>query len=119
MSVPVAVPVRPSRMIFLGPCLIKYLSKSKKNDCVLAKEQNIDEIATYIDHGFSGLDNNKPSLNQIQVDIRSSKVRAIIAIDEGQNYRNYFLASEWINNAEKMGVKLIFVNFVKQEYTVK
>ncbi len=46
----------------------------KNNGCV----DNEYEVKYYIDEGFSGTDNNRPSLNALIKDIKSKKINIVV-----------------------------------------
>lgn len=75
-----------------------------------AQEQGIDGIVIYSDNGYSGLHLDRPGFKRLEADIRQGKVRTVIAADISRIARNLFLASDWMDEMKKAGVKVIFVN---------
>ena len=86
------------------------IQRQKKKLMRFAQEQGIDGIAVYMDNGFGGLNFDREGFRQLEADIRAGIIRAVITSDISRIARNYCLASDWMDEMKKAGVKVIFVN---------
>lgn len=70
----------------------------------------MDEVAFFIDDGFSGLTLDRPELQRVLAGIRAGEIRAVVAKDLPRYGRNYLEVHELARDLwEQYGVKLLTV----------
>lgn len=74
------------------------------------KENEIENKILYIDIGFSGIDNNRPSLNKLKEDIEKKKISKVITINIARLYRDIANLLEFEEKCNNFKIQLIFTD---------
>lgn len=69
-----------------------------------AKKQGIENIEVYSDHGYSGINLNRPAFQRLLFDIESGKIGKVITSDVSRISRDYIQTHKFIEFLEKNSV---------------
>jgi DNA invertase Pin-like site-specific DNA recombinase len=78
-----------------------------KTVVAFAESEGYTEFDIFCDNGESGITLNRPSFNSLRAEIRNGKIKAVIVKDTARLARDYFLLSEFLEEAKSYGVKVI------------
>ena len=80
------------------------------------KENNYDNISSYIDNGESGASLNRPAMNRLIADIQSGEVETVIAISEDRFARGIAPLAQWVRILEKTNVECVTLNYERRDF---
>ncbi len=77
----------------------------------IGKHPDIHLVDTYSDHGYTGMDYNRPEFRRMLCDLHSGRINCIIVKDISRLGRHFVMTSEFVERIfPEMGVRLICVN---------
>lgn len=77
----------------------------------LTNHPDIRLVDTYADHGYTGMNFNRPDFIRMMQDLRSGKINCVIVKDVSRLGRHFVLTSEYVERIfPEMGVRLICIN---------
>ena len=77
----------------------------------LSNQPDIRLVDTYADHGYTGMNFNRPEFTRMMRDLRSGRINCVIVKDISRLGRHFVLTSEYVERIfPEMGIRLVCIN---------